>query len=268
MGLFSKKYCDICGEKIGLFGCRKLEDGMICSDCADQLSPWFDDRRHSTLEEIRAQLADREENKKAVAAFHADLELGENYRLLIDRTAGKFLVATETGVLTMGSSNPDIFSLSQVRDARMDISEVRNELYWEDGEGKRRAYDPRKFEYRYNFYIELQLDHPYVDNIRFRVNQDTVEVQWQEQSFSIFSSRATPTSDYGYRRYKNMCQEMIDNLLTAGEEREPTVLPRKEPEPAREEAEPEGDYPMMFCPFCGTRTRKAKFCTNCGANIE
>ena len=30
MGLFDKKYCDICGEKIGLFGNRKLEDGELC----------------------------------------------------------------------------------------------------------------------------------------------------------------------------------------------------------------------------------------------
>ncbi len=30
MGLFSKKYCDVCGEKIGLLGNRKLEDGNLC----------------------------------------------------------------------------------------------------------------------------------------------------------------------------------------------------------------------------------------------
>lgn len=45
MGLFDKKYCDICGEKIGLLGNRKLEDGNLCKDCAKQLSPWFSDRR-------------------------------------------------------------------------------------------------------------------------------------------------------------------------------------------------------------------------------
>ena len=27
MGLFDKKVCDICGEKIGLLGNRKLDDG-------------------------------------------------------------------------------------------------------------------------------------------------------------------------------------------------------------------------------------------------
>ena len=47
MGLFDKKYCDICGEKIGLLGNRKLEDGNLCKDCAKKLSPWFSDRRSS-----------------------------------------------------------------------------------------------------------------------------------------------------------------------------------------------------------------------------
>ncbi len=30
MGLFDKKYCSICGEKIGFLGNRKLEDGNLC----------------------------------------------------------------------------------------------------------------------------------------------------------------------------------------------------------------------------------------------
>ena len=38
MGLFDKKYCDICGEKIGLLGNRKLEDGNMCKNCAAKLS--------------------------------------------------------------------------------------------------------------------------------------------------------------------------------------------------------------------------------------
>ena len=46
MGLFDKKICDICGEKIGLLGNRKLDDGNLCKDCAKKLSPWFEERRH------------------------------------------------------------------------------------------------------------------------------------------------------------------------------------------------------------------------------
>ena len=63
MGLFDKKFCDICGEKIGLLGNRKLEDGNMCKNCAKKLSPWFDERRHSTIEEIKKQLEYREKTK-------------------------------------------------------------------------------------------------------------------------------------------------------------------------------------------------------------
>ena len=32
MGLFDKKYCSICGEKIGFLGNRKLEDGSVAME--------------------------------------------------------------------------------------------------------------------------------------------------------------------------------------------------------------------------------------------
>ena len=67
MGLFDKKQCSICGKDIGLLGNRKLEDGNLCKDCAAKLSPWFSDRRHSTVAEIRRQLEYREANKAEVA---------------------------------------------------------------------------------------------------------------------------------------------------------------------------------------------------------
>ena len=69
MGLFDKKFCDICGEKIGLLGNRKLEDGNMCKDCAKKLSPFFSDRRSSTIDEIKQQLAYREQNKVALKSF-------------------------------------------------------------------------------------------------------------------------------------------------------------------------------------------------------
>ena len=87
MGLFDKKYCDICGEKIGLLGNRKLEDGNLCKACAKNLSPWFSDRRRSTVEEIKEQLAYREENKEKVAAFHITRTLGTSTKVLLDENA-------------------------------------------------------------------------------------------------------------------------------------------------------------------------------------
>ena len=74
--LFEKKECDICGGEIGLLGNRKLEDGNICKACAAQLSPWFSDRKSSTIAEIKEQLAYREANKEKVAAFRTTRTLG------------------------------------------------------------------------------------------------------------------------------------------------------------------------------------------------
>ena len=69
--LFEKKQCSICGSDIGLLGNRKLEDGNCCKACAAKLSPWFSERRQSTVEDIKAQLEYREANQDQVAAFHA-----------------------------------------------------------------------------------------------------------------------------------------------------------------------------------------------------
>ena len=80
MGLFDKKYCDICGEKIGLLGNRKLEDGNLCKDCAKQLSPWFSDRRRSTVEDIKRQLAYREENRGRASQVLIPARVGAHCR--------------------------------------------------------------------------------------------------------------------------------------------------------------------------------------------
>ena len=91
MGLFDKKFCDICGNKIGLLGNRKLDDGNLCKDCAAKLSPWFSERRHSTVAQISEQLAYREANKAKVSAFNATRTIGRNHKLLIDDNKKQFL---------------------------------------------------------------------------------------------------------------------------------------------------------------------------------
>ena len=68
MGLFDrllqKKQCAFCGGEIGMLGNKKLEDGDMCKNCASKLSPWFDDRRHSTVAQIGEQLAYRPGNSE------------------------------------------------------------------------------------------------------------------------------------------------------------------------------------------------------------
>ena len=90
--LFEKKVCSICSGDIGLLGNRKFEDGNMCKTCAAKLSPWFSDRRNSTVAEIEEQLAYREDNKKAVAEFLITRSFGSSPQILIDEDYEKFLV--------------------------------------------------------------------------------------------------------------------------------------------------------------------------------
>lgn len=111
MGLFDKKYCDICGEKIGLLGNRKLEDGNLCKNCAAKLSPFFSERRRSTVEDIKRQLAYREENEKLVRNFNPDVMFDGSKKVYISTVSEAFIV---TGSSNWRSANPDIIKLSQV----------------------------------------------------------------------------------------------------------------------------------------------------------
>ena len=105
--LFEKKECSICGGEIGLLGNRKLEDGNLCKSCAAKLSPWFSDRRQSTVEEIRQQLIYREANQEKVAAFRVTRTLGERTKVLLDEDAGLFMV---TAARNLEEANPDVAS--------------------------------------------------------------------------------------------------------------------------------------------------------------
>ena len=85
-GAFEKKQCDICGGEIGLLGNKKLENGNCCKECVKKLSPWFTDRKHSTVDEIREQIAYREENRRELENFHETVSFGEDSSLfLIDQ---------------------------------------------------------------------------------------------------------------------------------------------------------------------------------------
>lgn len=149
MGLFDKKYCDICGEKIGLLGNRKLEDGNLCKDCAKKLSPWFSDRRRSTVEDIKGQLAYREENRGKAVQFRTTRSFGEDRKVLLDEDHRWFTV---TRARDLAEANPDILDFDAITGCRMDIDESRTELTREDADGKDVSYVPPRYEYSYDFF--------------------------------------------------------------------------------------------------------------------
>lgn len=174
MGLFDKKFCDICGEKIGLLGNRKLEDGNLCKDCAKKLSPFFDERRHSTIEDIKKQLEYREQNKSAVASFRTTntFECAYGYKLHFDNTAGTFMLQQTSDLV---KENPDVVSLSAVTGCFLDIDERKTEIMRENSDGTKVSYTPKRYSYEYDFYIRVTVNHPYFDEIKIKINRSTVD---------------------------------------------------------------------------------------------
>lgn len=194
MGLFTKKNCDICGEKIGLLGNKKLADGNMCKDCEKLLSRHFDDRRKTTIEDIKEHLAYREENKKEVANFHATRILGSYTRVLIDEEAGKFIV---TSLENWVPSNPDVVALSQVKDCQIKISDYMNELKRQDASGNEVSFSPPRYEYEYDFGIRIEVDSPWFDDIYFVINDHRVYMNGSNE----------------YREIERQAKEIQETLL-------------------------------------------------------
>ena len=176
MGLFDKKYCDICGEKIGLLGNRKLEDGNLCKDCAKQLSPWFSDRRRSTVEDIKRQLAYREENRGRASQFRTTRSYGEDCKVLLDEEHRWFTV---TRARDLADANPDILDYTALTGCRVDIDESRTEQKREGPDGKEVSYNPPRYEYSYDFEVIISVNNPYFDEMKFRLNNSSVYIEPQ-----------------------------------------------------------------------------------------
>ena len=261
MGLFEKKYCDFCGEKIGLLGNKKLEDGNMCKNCASKLSPWFSERRHSTKAEIQEQLNYREADKARVAEFHTTRILGKYTRLLMDEDQQQFMV---TGASNLSSANPDVLDYSQVTGCDLEIDESRHELKQTSEDGKQLSYDPPRYEYSYNFHVSICVNHPYFDTIRFSLSNGYVKTGdrpdpavpggWQT---NVSTADGFRLNDYYY--YLNTGNEIkayVDSMRSG----QPVVLP--EPVPAAapvpfEEPEPEAVSDIagaVLCPWCGSLT--------------
>ncbi len=174
MGLFDKKFCDICGEKISLLGNRKLEDGNMCKDCAHKISPFMTDRRRTTIAEMKEHLAYREANKAKLRAFNPAQTYGESKKVYIDTAAGAFVVSSYSpGNWT--NENPDVIPLSEITQCTLDIDEDRDEIYMQDAEGNNVSYNPKRYKYTYDFEIKILVNDRWFDEIKFPLNTHDVE---------------------------------------------------------------------------------------------
>jgi hypothetical protein len=296
MGLFDRKYCDICGGKIGVLGNRRLSDGNLCKDCAALLSPWFTERRASTVEDIRSHLAYREANREAAAYFRASRTFGSGTKLYIDEGAGSFAV---TSAKDPAADHADIIGLASLTDCAVDIRETRSELRRKGPDGKTVRYDPPRWEYAYDFDVVLSVDHPWISEIRFRLNPSRVEVG-EHRIGTVVPPRPHPAHRPGsaawaglraavrpgavvsspeYDLYYNEAMELRETMLSLRdrfrglqeEELRPEEAPAAEA-PAAGAAPAESGQEAAaprFCPWCGAPVSPpgAAFCSSCGKEL-
>ena len=164
MGLFDKKQCAICGEDIGLLGNRKLADGNMCSKCAAKLSPFFSERKQSTIEEIKQQLAYRENNRAELEHFTPTRVLNSGMKIYFDDNTRRFIVTRATDYK---KDNPDLINASQVLSADYTVNERKTEIYKDDEQ--KTSFEPKRYKSEYTFNMKLTVDHPYFDVISFEV---------------------------------------------------------------------------------------------------
>ncbi len=211
--MFEKKICSVCGGEIKLLGNRKLEDGNLCKSCASKLSPFFSDRRRSTVEDIKAQLDYREKNRDAVAAFNVTSVYGRDMKVVVDESAKKFMV---TRARNYNEANPDVIDFKDVTGVQVDIDEERTEDMREDSEGNEISYNPPKFFYAYDFKIIINVNNPYFDTIEFKLNSSSVEIN---PDYSVPAVRKPdPNTNVDYHEYKKMANDIKRVLTQAREE--------------------------------------------------
>ena len=279
MGLFDafkKKDCEICGKEVGLFGYKKLEDGEICKDCVKLLSPWFDDRRHSTVAQIKQQLTYREENRAALNTFRPTVAFGERYTLraeLVNGVPTRFVVERTD---SYKEENADIISFRDVTSFNIDVQESKQELMARNSKGEEVSYNPPRYEYSYDFYAEIHVNHPYFDEISFQLNRDSVELETVERrpSFGTVRTGFDPTLYPEYRQYRGECDK-LEELFQAGMQGmalkgfAPAAQPIIQATPVQQPAPEPVPAPSApkFCPNCGAPADGGKFCQSCGSRL-
>ena len=264
MGLFEKKFCDICGNKIGLLGNRKLDDGNLCKECASKLSPWFSERRHSTVAQIQEQLNYRQENQTKVNAFTATRTIGSNHKLMIDDNKRQFLVSTGSNPL---ASNPDVLDFSQARGCTLSIDESRIEKK-QTVNGNQVSYNPPRYNYSYIFKATIHVNgNPYFDEMSFMISDGSVstgETNMSANAGWVVNKAGFNLGIDKYNEYveigNNMKADIDQMSMGGGYASTPASAPVPAPAPAPVQAA--GPW---NCPACGAGGQTGQFCEFCGS---
>lgn len=220
MGLFDKKYCDLCGEKIGLLGNRKLKDGNMCKKCAKNISLYLTGRKQFTVEEMKEHLSYREENRQKLEKFSPTRTIGADTKLYIDDNSGQWLVSRYP---RYKDHNPDILTFDQVTGCTVTVNESKDEIKRELPDGKEESYNPPRYRYSYDFRVEINVNSLWFSEIGFQVNRSSIEDR----------------NSIEFKNAENQAKEIEETL---------TQLHKEVLQVATDSTKPKAS---VKCPFCG-----------------
>lgn len=115
MGLFDKKFCDVCGEKVNTLTQQKLSDGYLCSDCKHKLGSFTSGWKHRSVQDVKKHLELREQNKQKYQQFSCSATAGgTDDAIQVDFNNRRFIFAIDNRDYKSG--NPQVFEFSQLQD--------------------------------------------------------------------------------------------------------------------------------------------------------
>ena len=177
-GLLKKKECSVCGAEMGMLERKELANGgNLCNNCADKLSPWFptEKRKQSTPQQIQEQMQYREQNKQMVQRFQATRTIGNSTRVYLDEMNRKFMVSSSNNLM---DANPDVVDASAITNVTIDVNESKHELRTKDENNRSISYTPPRYDFSYDFYVIIDVNHPYFNRMRFQVNSSSVWIRY------------------------------------------------------------------------------------------
>ena len=113
MGLFEKKYCELCNNSVNLLTRLKLSDGFLCSTCRKKLSSFSSNWGRRSIEDVKQHLAAREQNRQKFAQFQRTAGAGPNSELVVDANHRWFYFAYGADYR---EQNPEVFNFDQQGD--------------------------------------------------------------------------------------------------------------------------------------------------------
>ncbi len=251
--MFEKKVCSVCGGEIGMLGNRKLEDGNLCKKCAAKLSPWFTGRRGSTVDEIKAQLDYREDNRRALEDFNPTTTLGGETKVILDEDNRKFVV---TRASNFREANADIIEFGQVTGVNVDIDEDCSEEQKQNSQGEYVSYNPPRYIFSYSFKLTIHVNHPYFDEISFDLAPS--DVQTNPDHPLPMDKKPDPMTCREYKIYKRMGREIREALTEAKKQARDEAVAANAPKSA------------VVCKHCGATTIPDRngCCEYCGISVQ